>query len=204
LAADQIVLDPITLVQIVKPGALDGRDVHESIGSAALRLDKTKSLGGIEPLHSSSIQELDLKSMWRAGRYAAARVSLNVSPGKQRAPQGSEAVTPPGTRKLAEGEDSAPKSTPQGRLGERILEQPCRVPSSLFAAIQRVTGLAECASFLETINYDLPNARAPHRTPGARGRERRRDLALRCRGAKSQIQVARQSIKPLSNELAAF
>jgi hypothetical protein len=52
------------------------------------------------------------------------------------------------------------------------------------AAIQGVTGLAECASFLETINYDLPNARAPHRTLGARGRERRRDLALRCRGAR--------------------
>jgi hypothetical protein len=50
LAADQIVLDPITLVQIIEPGPLDGRDVHESVGPAALRLDKTKSLGGIEPL----------------------------------------------------------------------------------------------------------------------------------------------------------
>jgi hypothetical protein len=57
LTADQLVLDPVTLVQIVEPGPLDGRDVHESVGPAAVRLDKPISLGSIEPLHSSGIQD---------------------------------------------------------------------------------------------------------------------------------------------------
>ena len=61
LAADQLVLDPITLVQIVEPGPLDGRDVHESVGTAALRLDEPISL------HSSGIQGLDLKSRGTPG-----------------------------------------------------------------------------------------------------------------------------------------
>jgi hypothetical protein len=62
LTADQLILDPVSLVQIVEPGPLDGRDVHENVGRAALRLDKSISFGSIEPLHSSGIQGLDLKS----------------------------------------------------------------------------------------------------------------------------------------------
>jgi hypothetical protein len=61
LTADQLVLDPVAFVQVVEPGPFDGGDVHESVGPAVLRLDKSKSLGGVEPLHSSGIQELDLK-----------------------------------------------------------------------------------------------------------------------------------------------
>jgi hypothetical protein len=135
LAADQIVLDPVTLVQIVKPGALDGRDVHKSIGPAALRLDKTKSLGGIEPLHSSSVQELNLKSRWRAGRYAAARVSLNVCPGKQRTTQISEAVTPAGNATTGSTRDNVPKRPVQGRVARAPSAQ--QIAAEIDAALKR-------------------------------------------------------------------
>ena len=62
LTSDQLVLDPGALVQSVEPGPFDRRDVDEYVGRAALRLDESISLGSVEPLHSSSIQELDLKS----------------------------------------------------------------------------------------------------------------------------------------------
>src|SRR5579864_8865546 len=34
--------------------ALDGRDVHEHVLAAVIRLDEAKALGGVEPLYSSS------------------------------------------------------------------------------------------------------------------------------------------------------
>src|SRR5919106_85785 len=97
LAADELVLDPVTLVQTVESGPLDGRDVHESVGTTALRLDKPKSFGSIEPLHSSSIQELDLNFGDTPGDMPRREAALRI-PGKQRATQCSEAASPPATR----------------------------------------------------------------------------------------------------------
>src|SRR5512144_1064050 len=55
-AAEEFILGPLTFVQASQPGLLDGRDVHEGIGFAALRLDKAIALGRVEPLHNSGLQ----------------------------------------------------------------------------------------------------------------------------------------------------
>src|SRR5512144_2516074 len=55
-AVDEFILDPLTFVQTSQPGPLDGRDVHEGIGFAALLLDKAIALGRVEPLHNSGLQ----------------------------------------------------------------------------------------------------------------------------------------------------
>src|SRR3546814_2200167 len=43
----------LALVQPTQPGALDGRDVHEHVRPAAVRLDEPVTLGAVEPLHGS-------------------------------------------------------------------------------------------------------------------------------------------------------
>src|SRR6187200_1017591 len=57
LAALQIVLHTLTLAQAVQTCPLDGRDVHERVRAAAIRLDEAEALGRIEPLHCSSLQD---------------------------------------------------------------------------------------------------------------------------------------------------
>src|SRR5690606_18102586 len=44
----------LAFVQRVHAGALDGRDVHEHIVAAVIRLDEAVALGRVEPLHGSS------------------------------------------------------------------------------------------------------------------------------------------------------
>jgi hypothetical protein len=50
-------LNFLTLGQVVEPGALDGRDVHECVGPAALGLDESVALGAVEPFDGSGIQD---------------------------------------------------------------------------------------------------------------------------------------------------
>jgi 6-phosphofructokinase 2 len=55
--AKQIVPDAYVVASgSLEPRCLDRRDVDESIRSTALRLNETKALGGVEPLHGSGWQ----------------------------------------------------------------------------------------------------------------------------------------------------
>jgi hypothetical protein len=56
LAPHDVELDALAFVQAVQPGPLHGRDVHEGISPAAVRLDEPVALGGVEPLHRSGLQ----------------------------------------------------------------------------------------------------------------------------------------------------
>jgi hypothetical protein len=55
-AADEFILNPPTFAQASQPGPLEGRDVHERIGFAALRLDEAIAFGRVKPLHNSDLQ----------------------------------------------------------------------------------------------------------------------------------------------------
>ena len=46
----QLVFDLGVLIQPLKAGLLNGGDVHEHVGTAAVGLDETIALGGVEPL----------------------------------------------------------------------------------------------------------------------------------------------------------
>src|SRR5262249_22200030 len=48
-----LVGDLLAFTQRAEPGALDGRDVHEHIVAAVIRLDEAIALGCVKPLHGS-------------------------------------------------------------------------------------------------------------------------------------------------------
>ncbi len=50
----KLVADLLTFAQAVERRAFDGRNVHENIGSAFIRLDEAKTLLFVEPLNGSS------------------------------------------------------------------------------------------------------------------------------------------------------
>src|SRR5258708_2687221 len=52
--ADELILDPLTVVERAKAGALHRRDVYEHILAAVGRLDEAVAFGRVEPLHSSA------------------------------------------------------------------------------------------------------------------------------------------------------
>src|SRR5215467_14953845 len=54
LAALHLVAELLALVQIANPRPFDGRNVHEHILRAIVRLDEAVALLGVEPLYSSS------------------------------------------------------------------------------------------------------------------------------------------------------
>lgn len=59
-ARNELVFDFLALGEVVEAGALHRRDVHEGIGSAAVRLDEPVALCVVEPLYGSCIQGLSL------------------------------------------------------------------------------------------------------------------------------------------------
>src|SRR4030088_928620 len=48
-----LVADLLAFTQRSKSGALDGADVHEHVVATVIRLNETKALGRVKPLHGS-------------------------------------------------------------------------------------------------------------------------------------------------------
>src|SRR5271165_6838577 len=53
LVGDEFEVDLLAFVEVVHPGAFDGADVNKHVRAAIIRLDETKALLGVEPLHGS-------------------------------------------------------------------------------------------------------------------------------------------------------
>ena len=88
-AAHEIILHALALAQAVVPGPLDGRDVHERVGTATIRLNEPVAFGGVEPLHSSGLQR------------TCPHVRRETTPGNHAATQGQASPSRSGPRKTA-------------------------------------------------------------------------------------------------------
>lgn len=51
VVALEVIADFLSLDDFVHSRPFDGRDVHESVSTAIVRLDKAKALGGVEPFN---------------------------------------------------------------------------------------------------------------------------------------------------------
>src|SRR5690606_32464496 len=52
--------DLLAFVQRAQAGALDGRNVHEHVLAAVIRLDEAEAFLAVEPLHGAGLHELSL------------------------------------------------------------------------------------------------------------------------------------------------
>src|SRR5436190_20422704 len=57
VVAGHLVAELLALDDVAHAGALYGRDVDENVGGAVVRLNKTKTFGGVEPFHCAGGHE---------------------------------------------------------------------------------------------------------------------------------------------------
>src|ERR1700729_21693 len=77
-------LDPLVLLEAAVALCLDGGVVHEDVGGAVVRLEKTKALVGVEPLHGALSHLFLLLTIFgkhvRGSRAAATAQLVNAWP----------------------------------------------------------------------------------------------------------------------------
>ena len=57
VVADHLVAELLALYDVAHSGALYGRDVYKNVGRTIVRLNKTKTLGGVEPFNCAGAHD---------------------------------------------------------------------------------------------------------------------------------------------------